>query len=148
MTYTKLFVTIAMIIIGLYDAVAVTFFGVDGSISRYIQNLGFSSPIFVLMVGFLLGHFWGYMPPEWYKKQPMKTVQPIDPHLLSFLEGLKESGKIYREIDGYYVYDTTGGKGFLYPHVLRQIAQYLDQLNAEFAQQIQKDLLALAKGRS
>lgn len=77
MTYTRLFMTAAMIIIALYDLVAVTFFGVDGSVSRWFQETGFNQPFVILVIGFLLGHFFGYMPPKWYP-QPTKSTEPTE----------------------------------------------------------------------
>lgn len=67
MTWTKLIITATFISVALYDLVAVAIFGVDGSVSRFMQDVGFRSPVIVLVIGFLLGHFWGYMPPTWYK---------------------------------------------------------------------------------
>lgn len=46
-----------MLFLGISDAVLVYFFGVDGSISHWMQNTSLDAPLFVIMLGFLLGHF-------------------------------------------------------------------------------------------
>jgi hypothetical protein len=56
---TGLFITVA-----LYDLVLVVKNGVGCSVSRFMQRAGFKSPIFSVVLGMLLGHFWMYMPPE------------------------------------------------------------------------------------
>lgn len=63
MKATALFCTIAMIILGIYDAIMVSFYGVDASISRFMQNTTFDSPVFAFMCGFVCGHIFGYMKP-------------------------------------------------------------------------------------
>lgn len=62
MSVTGLLITSIMVFIGLYDAVVVMRRGVGCSVSRWAQRTGYSSPIFVLMIGYLLGHFFGAMP--------------------------------------------------------------------------------------
>lgn len=64
MSKAGMWTTICMIVLGIVDAVLVNQHGVDGSISRWVQDTGYASPVFVLMIGFLLGHFFGYMPPK------------------------------------------------------------------------------------
>lgn len=63
MKLTALFCTIMMIIIGVYDGIMVTLYGVDASVSRFLQNTSFDSPAFVFMCGFVCGHVFGYMKP-------------------------------------------------------------------------------------
>lgn len=63
MSNTALFVTVAMIVIAIYDAIAVSLHGVDGSISRFMQETAFKSPAFTFAFGFLAGHLFGYMKP-------------------------------------------------------------------------------------
>ena len=59
MKAAKIISCLIAIIIGLADAVLVYYYGVEGSISRWIQDTSFKSPLFVVMLMFLLGHFWG-----------------------------------------------------------------------------------------
>ena len=49
---------------GIYDAWVVFTQGVGGSISRYLQKLGFRSPLAMLVVGTIIGHLWFAMEPE------------------------------------------------------------------------------------
>lgn len=63
MKVTALFCTIIMIIVGIYDAIAVSVGGIDASVSRFLQNTAFDSPAFVFMMGFVAGHVFGYMKP-------------------------------------------------------------------------------------
>lgn len=57
MKIAKIICLITMIFLGVTDAILVGLFGVDGSISRYMQDTSLSAPLFVVMLGFLLGHF-------------------------------------------------------------------------------------------
>lgn len=41
-------------------------------------------------------------------------------------------GELYMEVDGYYVWDSLGGRGYLEAHVLRNIADKLDELNKDW----------------
>lgn len=63
MRTTALFCTTITIILGAYDAYVVTFYGVDASISRYLQNTAIDSPVFAFSIGFICGHVFGYMKP-------------------------------------------------------------------------------------
>ena len=65
MTKTNLFITIIVIIIAIYDLCAFVFGGESSTVSRAMQNIGFDAPAVVFSCGFLMGHFFGYMP---YKK--------------------------------------------------------------------------------
>lgn len=49
--------------LGVYDAYMVTFYGVEASISKYLQNTAIDSPIFSFAMGFICGHVFGYMKP-------------------------------------------------------------------------------------
>ena len=49
---------------GIYDAFIVYTQGVGGSISRYLQKLGFRSPVAMLVIGIIIGHLWFSMEPE------------------------------------------------------------------------------------
>lgn len=62
MTKTAFFCTIGLIIASIYDLIAVQRFGVDYSISRWFQEVGLNSPFLILCIGYLLGHFFGFMP--------------------------------------------------------------------------------------
>lgn len=55
------------------DVVLVSVFGVRGSISQWMRDMGYSSPVFLLGLGYLLGHFFGDMdttPRDLTKKEP------------------------------------------------------------------------------
>lgn len=49
---------------GIYDAFIVYTQGVGGSISRYLQKLGFRSPVAMLVIGIIIGHLWFSMEPD------------------------------------------------------------------------------------
>lgn len=57
MTTTGMICCIAMIVIGITDAVLVSMGGIDASISRWTQVTAFHAPFFTLMIGYLLGHW-------------------------------------------------------------------------------------------
>lgn len=61
---TAVVCVVAVIVVGVYDAVAVTMWGVDGSVSRYLQDTAVASPITSFGFGFIAGHVFGYMPPR------------------------------------------------------------------------------------
>ncbi len=63
MKTTALFCTALIIILGIYDLIVVSLHGVDASVSRFLQNAAFDSPMFVFMMGFIAGHVFGYMKP-------------------------------------------------------------------------------------
>jgi hypothetical protein len=63
MKLTALFCTAVTIVLGVYDAYMVTFYGVEASISRYLQNTAIDSPVFSFSIGFICGHVFGYMKP-------------------------------------------------------------------------------------
>lgn len=63
MKLTALFCTTITIILGVYDAYMVTFYGVEASISKYLQNTAIDSPAFSFSIGFICGHVFGYMKP-------------------------------------------------------------------------------------
>jgi hypothetical protein len=56
------------------------------------------------------------------------------------LEHLRENGDIYREVDVFYVYAPTKNSGFLEASDLKSIAEYLDELNADWKAQVDRDL--------
>ena len=59
---TRLLCTIVVITAAIYDLVAVQIGGVDISISRWFQTVGFTSPFLIFVLGYLAGHFFGFMP--------------------------------------------------------------------------------------
>jgi len=56
---TGIITTGLMIFLGLYDLVTVCTHGVGCSVSRFITDKGGGSPLFLIMVGWLLCHFFG-----------------------------------------------------------------------------------------
>jgi hypothetical protein len=64
MTYTRLICTILIIALGIYDGVMVALYGIDGSVSRYFQDIGYGSPFVLITLGYILGHFFGWMTPN------------------------------------------------------------------------------------
>ena len=64
MTKTAMIVTGAVIALGIWDLIAVTYLGgVEVSISRFLQNSALKAPFIPFSFGFIAGHLWGYMPP-------------------------------------------------------------------------------------
>jgi hypothetical protein len=64
MTRTAILVTGAVITLGIYDLVIVATNGVDQSISRFLQDTAFGSPLITFVFGFVAGHIFGYMKPS------------------------------------------------------------------------------------
>lgn len=64
MTKTAMVVTAGVITLGIYDLVVVASGGVESSVSRFMQEVGFQAPAVVFAVGFICGHIFGYMPPK------------------------------------------------------------------------------------
>lgn len=63
MKRTSIIVTAVIIALGIYDLAVVATSGEESSISRFMQSAGFSSPFIVFVIGYICGHFWGFMPP-------------------------------------------------------------------------------------
>lgn len=64
MKTTALVTTVLIITLGIYDLIAVTFYpDISFSVSRFLINSGFSSPMFVFATGFVAGHVFGYAKP-------------------------------------------------------------------------------------
>ena len=84
MQKTGIFCTAIMIIVGVYDAIVVMRHGVGCSVSQWVQEIGFSSPLFSMMIGALLGHFFMYMPPRWYKQD--KLIDKLSKRLVELGE--------------------------------------------------------------
>jgi len=68
MSTAGLFTTILIIILGIVDLCFVLFGGTGSSVSSFLINAGFASPVFVFGVGFVCGHLFGYMRPDDEKK--------------------------------------------------------------------------------
>lgn len=66
MTTTSIIVLSACIVVGIWDAIVVARSkgNIGSSVSRFLQKLGFRSPVFVLMIGIVLGHVFFEMEPE------------------------------------------------------------------------------------
>lgn len=63
-----------------------------------------------------------------------------DEHRKRIEECLAERGDLYMEVDGYYVYGPREVRGFNSAEDLRVIAHILDEKNAAWHAQVQKDL--------
>lgn len=64
MPMAGLVTTILIITLGIVDLCFVLFGGTGSSVSSFLINAGFKSPVFVFGVGFVCGHLFGYMTPE------------------------------------------------------------------------------------
>jgi hypothetical protein len=62
MTLTAKIVTAIVIALGIYDLWAV-WQGMDYTISHFMQWSGMTAPVIPFVVGYICGHFWGFMPP-------------------------------------------------------------------------------------
>lgn len=63
MSKTGLVVTIAIIILGIYDLIVVLFSGESSSVSAFLINAGIKSPLLIFTFGFVAGHLFGRMTP-------------------------------------------------------------------------------------
>lgn len=74
MKTSALVTTILIITLGIYDLIAVMLSGNTSiSVSRYLINAGFESPMFVFATGFVAGHIFGYAKPVRAKDLPADT---------------------------------------------------------------------------
>ena len=64
---TGLFITAIVLIIGVYDVVAMFGFGVDATISRVLLGGAYVTPAIPFTIGFLMGHLF------WPQPTPKKT---------------------------------------------------------------------------
>lgn len=78
--------TTAMIVLGIYDLIVVNTHGADASISRFMQESMFSSPIVSFTCGALFGHFILYFRPKW------KDSELLISEMASRLEEVEEIG--------------------------------------------------------
>jgi len=88
MSTTGIVVTGFLIAIALYDMVVVIRKGVGCSVSRFIQRVGFKSPIVIFVTGALCGHFWLYLPPE----TPEVTDQDVEIYIREKAHSVNEEG--------------------------------------------------------
>lgn len=61
MNTTALVVFTFFIALGIYDAYVVYTKGVGTTVSRFLQGIGFKSPLMVFMFGAIMGHLFFYM---------------------------------------------------------------------------------------
>ena len=62
---TGLFITAVVLIIGVYDVVAILGFGTDATISRVLLGTSVTTPAIPFAIGFLMGHlFWPQPKPK------------------------------------------------------------------------------------
>jgi hypothetical protein len=64
MSMAGLVTTILIITLGIVDLCFVLFGGTGSSVSSFLINAGFKSPVFVFGLGYICGHLTGYMHPE------------------------------------------------------------------------------------
>ena len=61
-----LITTILIITLGIVDLCFVVFGnGTSTTVSQFLINIGFKSPVFVFATGFVCGHLFGWMTPEY-----------------------------------------------------------------------------------
>ena len=75
MHQTAIVILSAFIALGIYDAYVVYTQGVGGSISRYLQKLGFRSPVAMLVIGIIIGHLWFSMEPDCSQTKVEKVME-------------------------------------------------------------------------
>lgn len=63
MKTTDFICTAIILVIAVYDVVAIYFGGIDASVSRWMQRMGATSPFLIFAAGWLCGHWWGNMTP-------------------------------------------------------------------------------------
>ena len=76
MTRTALVTTIAIITVAIYDLIVVVLTGTGASVSRFLIDAGFESPLFVFGSGFICGHLFGYMKPKDDRREKKETRTP------------------------------------------------------------------------
>ena len=52
------------IVLAIWDMIAVWRYGIDNSVSRFVQRVGRAHPLFIFALGVLVGHFFAAMTPE------------------------------------------------------------------------------------
>ena len=63
MKTSALVTTVLIITLGIYDLICVLVGGESVSVSAFLVNVGFTSPMVVFTIGFICGHLFGYMKP-------------------------------------------------------------------------------------
>lgn len=64
MKTTALVTTGGIITLGIYDLVAIVVGGDTSlTVSQFLVNIGFKTPMVVFAIGFICGHLFGYMKP-------------------------------------------------------------------------------------
>lgn len=61
MSLAGLITTIGIITLGIVDLCFVLFKGTGSSVSNFMIQAGFKSPMLVFAIGFICGHLFGYM---------------------------------------------------------------------------------------
>lgn len=61
MPLAGLITTILIVVLGVVDLVFVLFTGTGSSVSNFLIQSGFKSPVLVFAFGFIAGHLFGYM---------------------------------------------------------------------------------------
>ena len=69
---TGIITTGLMIALGLYDLVVVSTHGAQASVSRFVTDKAGDSPVFVLLIGWLLCHFLGGTMPRRSREESPK----------------------------------------------------------------------------
>lgn len=69
------------------------------------------------------------------------TYKSLGATILVFYENGKLIGNLYQEVDGFWVFwQEEALSGFWSQHVLRQLADKLEELNADWDRQLHEDL--------
>lgn len=64
MTRTAMVTTGLIIILGIYDLIAINHGGLPLSVSKFLQNSALEAPFVSFAIGFVCGHIFGYMKPD------------------------------------------------------------------------------------
>lgn len=91
MKLTAFLVTSAFIGFGLYDLSVCCYYGTESSVSRFMQTAGFTNPFIILVIGYILGHFWGFLRPSIYD-----TIKNLD-EFKSIIDGISLDGSNKRQ---------------------------------------------------
>ena len=73
MTLTKKIITGIVIALGIYDLWAVSFGGMDSTISHFLQVTGFQAPVVVFVFGYIAGHIARQAAAGW-RAGPTRTI--------------------------------------------------------------------------
>lgn len=72
-------ITACFIGLGLLDLYLIAFCGMDASISRFLQMGGQQSNLVLIVLGYILGHIFGFMEPNNYKCPECNIVKRVEP---------------------------------------------------------------------